>query len=76
MFNVYGEKEVGKKEVYLRLVKTGNIVTLTACDKNGDRLYSGDLLDILSTGKINLLENVAPDLGFKLDAKGRIIITH
>ncbi|MBE3045955.1 hypothetical protein IMZ48_26135 [Candidatus Bathyarchaeota archaeon] len=49
-------------------------VIVTAVDNQGERLSQGDLIVFLEDGTIYRPGDVNPDLGFKLDDAGRIVM--
>jgi hypothetical protein len=60
--------------VRLALRKEGGLVHLFAVERDGDRVPSGTLLTFQIDGTIIRNGGVNPDLGFKQDAHGRIIV--
>lgn len=49
-------------------------IALVVCDKRGEAVHSGKLLEITREGTIRLEPHRFVDLGFKLDKNGQVII--
>jgi hypothetical protein len=66
--------ESGKSfPIYLRFIQGDNNVTVIACSSKGESVSGGTLLSFnTTTGMIDLAQGINKDLGFTLDALGRI----
>jgi hypothetical protein len=73
-FKIY-DNSAPKKEVYLKLQKSGAGAQLVAVNANGLAYPGGVLLTIMNTGEIVRAGGVGKDLGFTLDSTGKIKLT-
>jgi len=72
---IYSESKEEQAPVYLKLIEGADgDVKLIACDEAGNRVFGGNILALTPAGKIQVHQNVSPDLGFQLDQKGKVII--
>jgi hypothetical protein len=71
---IYTEKEKCEN-VYFNLVDNGEVVTLELVDENGNYVMCGSICNISKkSGRIDKCCNVNRELGFTLDAYGRVIV--
>jgi len=72
---VWKDKKKDERK-YLHLSEqTDGGVLLDMVDDDGDYIVCSTLLEICTDGTISKIYGVGNDLGFKLDAKRRVIIT-
>ncbi len=60
--------------VTLRLQKESGSIWLIAVDERGVMVRGGNILRIKSDGSIYRVRGIDPDIGFDLDAEGRVKI--
>lgn len=65
-------KEKTEKEIYFKLLQDINNISLYAVNENGTLLST--VLSIKSDGTLYLYEGIAPNIGLKLDERGKIIV--
>lgn len=61
-----------EQTVRLKLMEACSGVKVVAMRDDGEQLDSGNLIRIDQEGKLHRYTSVNPNLGFKLDSKGRI----
>jgi len=66
------KKEEKEKEVFLRLVRMGESVSVRACQENGRLYSSGWLISFNVDGTLYRAPNISKALPFQFDEKGRI----
>ena len=72
-FKVFGDPI--EPEVFFKLEECYDTIKLTACDKEGRKLWiDGDVLSIQKDGTLRIFPDVNPALGLKLDDNGSILI--
>ena len=72
MMKVYEEK--GKSDaVFLRLRQADDEIRLYLCDDEGGSLDRGGVL-VIRKGRITMLANIHPNLGFVLDPEGHVVV--
>jgi hypothetical protein len=59
---------------YLKFRNEGGEIQLYISDWRGYELSGGHLLNITSDGVVELMKNFNPELGFKVDAYGRVMV--
>lgn len=64
------------KETFLKLAMVEGVVMLQAVDQYGARISQGNILKITEDGKVYRCSSVNPDIGFKLDEDGQVLLTH
>lgn len=74
-FEIYDENNNKEEVVILKIeqdgVENGRVI---AVDESGVRITQGYLLDFTKDGQIQLCRDVNPNLGFKLDKQGKIML--
>lgn len=77
-YTIYNEEieRSQEKEVCLRVeIGVDGWATLIACNPHtGERIHCGSLLQLSPEGRLVLMRDIDPDLGFDLDADERIIL--
>lgn len=69
-YKVWTEEVKKDKEVYFKLTESSSGIELIACDDEGNRLCSGNILNIIPGTGIVLDSGVNNDIDLPLDERG------
>ena len=74
-FKVFtGREKEAEREVYFRLLDCGGYITLVACDRDGNVLPYGYILNIKPGGGISRCVDVSREIDLLFDADGFVKI--